>query len=124
MNDSTAELLGTERFKIHSRLGSGGMGVVYEAHDRQMNKTVALKTLTRAEPSHIYRFTREFRALADVTHPNLVSLYEFMSDGKLWFFTMELGKGTNFLEYVRPDVNVHSATASKSHTPLTDIPDA
>jgi len=78
----TTDFFGTERFKIRRRLGSGGMGVVYEAHDRETNKVLALKALTRTEASNIYRFKREFRALADVAHPNLVSLYEFMSDGK------------------------------------------
>lgn len=99
---STSEFIGTDRFKIRRRLGSGGMGVVYEAHDRETDKVLALKALTRTEASHIYRFKREFRALADVSHPNLVSLYEFMFDGNFWFFTMELVRGVTFLEYVRP----------------------
>jgi len=76
--------------------------VVYEAHDRQTDKVVALKALTRTEASHITRFKHEFRSLADVSHPNLVALYELMSDGEYWFFTMELVDGGNFLEYVRP----------------------
>ena len=123
MGESSTEFLGTDRFTIRRRLGSGGMGVVYEAHDREMNKTVALKTLTRAEAVHIYRFKQEFRALADATHPNLVSLYEFMSDGRFWFFTMELVKGVNFLEYVRPGLRALRRRSSESATLLSSLRD-
>src|SRR5712691_13368008 len=104
MAEPATEFLGTKRFSLRRRLGAGGMGVVHEAHDRSMDKIVALKTLTRAEAAHIYRFKREFRTLADVSHPNLVSLYELMSDGKHWFFTMELVKGVTFIQYVRPEI--------------------
>jgi len=97
------DFAGTKRFRLRRKLGAGGMGVVYEAHDRQIDKLVALKTLSRAEPDHIYRFKREFRTLADVSHPNLAALYELMSEGHHWFFTMELIKGVTFIDYVRPE---------------------
>ncbi len=116
MTQNSSDFLGTERFRIRRRLGSGGMGVVYEAHDRETDKVVALKTLTRAEASHISRFKNEFRSLADVSHPNLVALYEFMADGQYWFFTMELVPGINFLEYVRPGYHARQLQSSKTPT--------
>ena len=98
----TVALPGTSRFELLRKLGQGGMGVVYEAFDRERNARVALKTLTQLTPESLRRFKNEFRSLQDIKHPNLVALDELFEVDGLWFFTMELVHGTNFLHHVRP----------------------
>jgi eukaryotic-like serine/threonine-protein kinase len=93
---------GTKRFEILARLGSGGMGVVYEALDRQRSTKVALKTLPGVSPDGLLRLKNEFHALQGIHHPNLVTLGELICEDGQWFFTMELIEGQDFSSYVRP----------------------
>src|SRR5262245_37741845 len=67
-----------ERFRVIRPIGEGGMGVVYEAEDCQRGQLVALKTLKHRDLDTLYRLKREFRALAHLSHPNLVDLYDMV----------------------------------------------
>ena len=96
--------LGTDRFLVQRRLGSGAFGVVYEAYDRREQALVALKVLRVAEADALYRFKKDFRSLADIRHPNLVAFYELMNHESLWFFSMELIRGHDFAETLRRDL--------------------
>src|ERR1700729_669891 len=91
----------TKRFAIRRRLGEGGMGVVYEAFDKERRARVALKTLNRFDGDALTRFKREFRALQGLAHPNLVALGELFFESDEWFFTMELLDGVDFVSHVR-----------------------
>lgn len=94
--------LGGSRFEVTRQLGAGGMGVVYEAIDRETGERVALKTLQHLTAQSLYRFKNEFRALRGIYHRNLVRLGELHGQDEQWFFTMELVEGTNVLLHVRP----------------------
>jgi len=95
----TPEKLG--RYQIIRQVGSGAMGVVFEAIDSDRNERVALKTLHQLDPSALYRLKNEFRAVAGLVHPNLVALHELVSEHGQWFMTMEFIDGVSIVDYAR-----------------------
>jgi TolB-like protein len=90
-----------KHYEILSRIGEGGMGVVYRARDTRLGRTVALKMLTggltaNAEQSH--RFEREARIVSSLSHPGIATIFDFDRDGDTSFITMELVEGPTLRE--------------------------
>lgn len=103
------------RYQIRGELGRGTTSIVYEAVDTRDQAVVALKRLSADEDTiaeFIYRLKQEFRALADLEHPNIIRFGELASDDGEWFFTMELVRGEDFVEYVRAKSSAPETTAS------------
>ena len=88
------------RFDVLRWLGEGGMGTVYLAHDHKLDRRVAVKVLLGGEPDALTRFKQEFRALADISHPNLIVLHELLCEDGMWLFTMDYVEGRDFLLHV------------------------
>ena len=118
------EKLQSSRFQLVRKLGSGGMGLVYEAYDHQTDSVVALKTIADADGEALYRLKQEFRSLTDVQHPNLVRLGELMCEGGQWFFTMELVAGRDFHSWVRLDSGRGADDPSTQPTEAVGLPRA
>jgi eukaryotic-like serine/threonine-protein kinase len=116
----TTPVLGAGRFEVRGTLGAGGAGVVYRAFDRQLQREVALKLLRQASGRDLYRFKKEFRALADIVHPNLVALHELHAADGEWYFTMELVEGVSFIDWVRP--SRREAGPSRTRTDIAAAP--
>jgi eukaryotic-like serine/threonine-protein kinase len=85
----------TSRYRIVRKLGEGGMGEVYAAHDDRLDRPVAIKRLRpdRSDEKERERLWREARAAASVNHPNICQLYEIDSEGDELFLAMELLDG-------------------------------
>src|SRR4051812_20053298 len=91
-----------ERFDLRAKLGEGGMGVVYRAWDRALDKEVALKRVRgEVELPRARQLKAEFRARSALQHRNLVQLFELVIEGEDCFFTMELVDGTDLVSWVR-----------------------
>jgi len=91
--------------EIIELLGQGGMGAVYKARQKQLDRIVALKILppeVGKDPAFAERFAREARSLAKLNHPHIVTLYEFgQSDDSLYYFIMEFVDGTDLRHVIR-----------------------
>jgi serine/threonine protein kinase len=92
------------QFEILEMLGRGGMGVVYKARQRNLDRIVALKILPPLDalsPDFVARFTREARALAKLNHPNIVNVHDFGETGGLYYIIMEYVDGMNLRQLLQ-----------------------
>jgi tRNA A-37 threonylcarbamoyl transferase component Bud32 len=96
------------QLEILELLGQGGMGVVYKARQKNLDRLVALKIMLpqfSRDPAFVERFNREARALARLNHPNIVAVYDFGQTGDaaapLCFFIMEFVDGANLRHLIQ-----------------------
>ncbi|MBI2933643.1 MAG: protein kinase [Planctomycetes bacterium] len=95
--------------EVVSKIGEGGMGAVYKANQPQLNRCVALKILSPAlacDPDFRERFIVEAQVLAKLSHPNVVTVYDFGEKDGLYYLVMEFVEGTNLRQVL--DSNLHS----------------
>src|ERR1700688_4866812 len=91
-------------YEIGALLGSGGMGDVYRARDPRLGRDVAVKVLPdelAANPDALARFEREARAVAALSHPNIVALFDIGRDGAIVFAVTELLEGETLRDRLR-----------------------
>jgi serine/threonine protein kinase/WD40 repeat protein len=96
-----AELTDHPKYRVLALVGQGGMGAVYRAEHRKMDRTVALKVINPAllrNPSTVSRFHQEVKAAAKLSHPNIVTAHDADQAGELHFLVMEFVEGTSLAE--------------------------
>jgi serine/threonine protein kinase/Tol biopolymer transport system component len=109
-------------YEILGELGAGGMGEVYLAEDSKLGRQVALKVLPpdmAADPERLERFQREARALASLSHPNIVHIYSVEEAEGLHFFTMEVVRGES-LDKILPSGGFPLETFFQLAVPLAE----
>ena len=93
-----------ERYEICSRIGAGGMGEIYLAHDEQMNRLVALKILpveTSGDQLSKQRFKQEARHVSALNHPNIITIYEVGDSADGWFIAAEYVEGETLRQVMK-----------------------
>ncbi|MBN1484697.1 MAG: Stk1 family PASTA domain-containing Ser/Thr kinase [Chloroflexia bacterium] len=92
------------RYELESVAGQGGMALVYRARDRILGRPVAIKVLRpeySSSETFVKRFQREARAAANLTHPNIVSVYDVGQEGDQHYFVMEYIQGPTLKQVIR-----------------------
>ncbi len=92
------------RYELLETLGKGGMAVVYRAHDRMLERSVAVKVLREDysnDQAFVERFRQEAKAAANLSHPNIVTVHDFGLDGGQLFIVMEFVPGTDLKTLIR-----------------------
>jgi serine/threonine-protein kinase len=115
MADDQLRLLG-DRYEIHRGLARGGMAQVYLARDRSLDRPVAVKELVpefATDPSFVERFRREAQAAANLSHPNIVGVYDWGTQDGTYFIVMEYVDGPSLSQVIRRDGPIHPRRAAE-----------
>lgn len=102
------------RYEIINKIGDGGMAFVYQAKDRLLNRIVAVKVLRPEfvdDEEFLAKFKREAEAVANITHPNIVNVYDVGCDGKVNYIVMEYVDGQNLKEIIKNEGTLDEYTA-------------
>ncbi|GEM_PF-560541 len=93
-----------DRYEVLAQIGRGGMGVVFRANQRSLNRIVAIKMLSRelaADAEFRQRFQQEAQVIARLQHENIVTVYDIESDRGTFFIIMEFVEGVSLQELLR-----------------------
>jgi eukaryotic-like serine/threonine-protein kinase len=124
-----AEISSLGKYEIRREIGRGAMGVVYEGYDPFIKRVVALKTIRAdqlaSEDSEnvIARFRREAQAAGRLSHPNIVSIYDFGEEAGTWFIAMEFIKGRELKECFEANERFTTASIVKIMSQILDALD-
>ena len=102
------------RYQIIRKIGDGGMAFVYQAKDKLLNRIVAVKVLRPEfvdDKDFLAKFKREAEAVANITHPNIVNVYDVGQEGKVHYIVMEYVDGKNLKEIIKDEGVLDEYTA-------------
>ncbi len=114
-NDSQRTVL-NDRYEIQQRIGRGGMADVLLARDLLLDRPVAIKVLFAefaTDPSFVERFRREAQSAANLTHPNIVGVYDWGKYGGTYFIAMEYIQGRTLADIIRANGRISAVQAAE-----------
>src|SRR5438874_3462171 len=117
------------KYEIRREVGRGATGIMYEGYDPLNNRSVALKTIRADQPAGenaetvVARFRREAQAAGRLSHPNIVSIYDFGEEEGVWYIAMEFVKGRELKDYFQANERFTTADIVRIMTKILDALD-
>lgn len=106
LNMATQERVLNDRYRLIEQRAAGGMAVVYRAQDLSLGRTVAIKILRPSltnDQTFLVRFRQEARNVANLSHPNIVTVYDFGQDGTTYYIVMEYVDGQDLKKLIKAE---------------------
>lgn len=122
--DETRKFPTIRNYQINRIIGRGGMGIVYEAVQKSLERRVALKILGRSysmSPARVARFAREAEAAAQLHHKNIVPVFEVGNDNGLYYYAMQFIDGVGLDEIIDSLSNHQDQSKDQTETAKNDI---